>query len=133
MDDLIPIIAILSVFGSITAICVLPGYFKHRTQREIQKTVRSAVSQGQQLPPEVIEVLTRDVKKGLPSRSRDIRRGVLFIAASVGVALLGLLSDASFGFGDGHFVGNGMLGVAAVPLMFGIAYLVLAAINKDKD
>ena len=133
MEDLVPIIAILSVFGSITAICVLPGYFKHRTHREMQKTVRSAISEGQALPPEVIDVLTRDVKKGLPSRSRDIRRGVLFIAASFGIGLLGLLSRNNINIGDQSVFSNGMLGVAAVPLMFGIAYLVLAAINKDKD
>lgn len=133
MDDFVPIIAILSVFGSITAICVLPGYFKHRSQRDMQKTVRSAIGQGQQLPPELIDVLTRDVKKGLPSRSRDLRRGVLFMAGGVGLALLGQFTTMNFGINDGHMVNNGLLGLACVPFVFGIAYFVLAQFNKDKD
>lgn len=133
MDELIPIIAILSVFGSITAVCVLPGYFKTRNQREMQTTMRAAIAEGQQLPPELIDVLTRDVRKGLPTRRRDIRRGVLFIAAGIGLALLGQLSTININLTDGNGIGNGLLGVACLPFVFGVAYLVLAALNKDVD
>jgi hypothetical protein len=133
MDELVAIIAIVSVFGTFAGVCIMPSYFKHRTQKEMQKTVRSAIAEGQSLPPELIDVLTRDVRKGLPSRSRDIRRGVLFVAGAIGVALLGQFTTLSFGFSDGQRISNGLLGVACVPLMFGIAYLVLARFNKDRD
>lgn len=125
------IIAILSVFGSLTAICILPPYFKHRSQREMQKTVRSSIAQGQTLPMELIDALTQDVKKGLPTRSRDIRRGVFFLAAGIGIALIGLFADIEIG--DARWVGAGTMGVACVPLVLGIAHLVLAAFNKNKD
>lgn len=131
MDELVPIISVLAVFGTITAVCVLPGYFKLRGQREMQKTVRSAIAQGQEMPLELIDVLTRDVKKGLPTRARDIRRGVFFLAAAIGTALLGQFSDVSIGITEGRTISNGLLGLACLPLAFGIAYLVLSYFNKD--
>ena len=131
MEELIPIISVLSVFGTITAVCVLPGYFKLRGQREMQKTVRAAIAEGQQLPLELIDVLTRDVKKGLPTRARDIRRGVFYLAAAIGTALLGQFTNVSINISDNHSISNGLLGLACVPLAFGIAYLVLSYFNKD--
>ncbi|MHC3127382.1 hypothetical protein OB03_08830 [Brevundimonas sp. GN22] len=133
MDDLVGIIAILSVFGTISAICVLPSYFKHRSQKEMQKTVRAAISEGQSLPAELIEVMTRDVKKGLPSKSRDIRRGVLWIAAGIGLGLMGQFTNMSLFVDDMRALPNGLLGVACVPFVFGIAYLILSRFNKIQD
>lgn len=133
MEELVAIIAIVSVFGSFAAVCIAPSYFKHRSSRDMQKTVRAAITEGQPLPPELVDVLTREVRKGLPSRSRDIRRGVLFVAGAIGLALMGQFTSFAIGMGDGARVGNGLLGVACVPLMFGIAYLVLARFNKDRN
>lgn len=133
MEQMVAIIAIISVFGTISAICVLPVYFKHRSQKEMQKTVRSAISEGQSLPAELIDVMTRDVKKGLPSKSRDIRRGVLWIAGGIGLALMGQFNDMSLFNGDMGPVSNGLLGVACIPFVFGIAYLILSRFNKIQD
>lgn len=133
MEFMVAITAILSVFGTISAICVLPSYFKHRSQREMQKTVRSAISEGQSLPAELIDVMTRDVKKGLPSKSRDIRRGVLWIAGGIGLALMGQFTDMNLFVGDIRPLSNGLLGVACVPFVFGIAYLILSRFNKVID
>ncbi|WP_292041720.1 MULTISPECIES: DUF6249 domain-containing protein [unclassified Brevundimonas] len=133
MEEMVAIIAIVAVFGSFAAVFIMPSYFTHRSQKEMQKTVRSAIAEGQNLPAELIDVLTRDVRKGLPSRSRDIRRGVLCVAGAIGLALLGQFTTLSFGFGEGQRISNGLLGVACLPLMFGIAYLVLARFNKDRD
>lgn len=133
MEDLVGIVAILATFGTISAICILPGYFKHRSQKEMQKTVRAAISEGQSLPAELIEVMTRDVKKGLPSRSRDIRRGVLWVAAGIGLALMGQFTSLQIGTSGMSAVQNGLLGVACVPFVFGIAYLILSRFNKIPD
>lgn len=133
MEELVGIIAIISVFGTISAICVLPSYFKHRSQREMQKTVRTAIGEGQSLPAELIEAMTRDVKKGLPSKSRDIRRGVLWIAAGIGLALMGQFTNLHVGVSGERVIQNGLLGVACVPFVFGIAYLILSRFNKIPD
>ncbi|WP_292052575.1 MULTISPECIES: DUF6249 domain-containing protein [unclassified Brevundimonas] len=133
MEEIVAIIAILSTFGTIAAICVLPSYFKHRSQKDMQKTVRTAIGEGQSLPAELIEVMTRDVKKGLPSKSRDIRRGVLWIAAGVGLALMGQFTSLEIGVDNVVPFNNGLLGVACVPFVFGIAYLILSRFNKIPD
>ena len=131
-DILVPIVGCIAVFGSLTAICVLPGFFKHKSQREMQKTVRASIAQGHSLPPELIEVLTRDVRKGLPSRARDVRRGVMLVSTAIGVALLGQFSN--FGINtNGLAIANGLLGVACVPFCIGLAYLVLSRFNKNVD
>ena len=134
MEDFIPIIAILSVFGTITAIIVGPTYFKTRERRDMQKTVRAAIDKGQPLPPEVIEALSNEAARAAPSRTRDIRRGIIWLAVGIGMAAFGLINDYSDADGpfDGGF-GNGMLGLAAIPATIGLAYLVLSFFNKNKD
>lgn len=75
MEDFIPIVAILAIFGSLTAIFVGPAYLRTREKRDVQKTVRAAIDKGQPLPPEVIDALSKEAARNLPSRTRDIRRG----------------------------------------------------------
>ncbi|MDO9587757.1 MAG: DUF6249 domain-containing protein [Brevundimonas sp.] len=138
MEDFIPLVAILSVFGSITAIIFGPTYLKFRERRETQETVRRAIDKGQDLPPEVLDALTKDVTKNLPSRTRDIRRGIIWIATGVGIAAFSLINQASWGRGnwdheEGLVVSGGLLGVAAIPITIGLAYLILSFFNKNKD
>ncbi|HEX8660309.1 MAG TPA: DUF6249 domain-containing protein [Brevundimonas sp.] len=135
MEDFIPLVAILSVFGCITAIVFGPNYLKFRERRETQETVRRAIDKGQDLPPEVLDALTKDVTKNLPSRTRDIRRGIIWLAVGIGIAAFGLINDMGWDGGDdwnGNF-GNGLLGIAAIPVTIGLAYLVLSFFNKNKD
>ena len=131
MEVIIPIIAILSVFGTITAIIVGPTYFKTRERRDMQKTVRAAIDKGQPLPPEVIDALSKEAARNIPSRTRDIRRGVIWLAVGVGIAAFSLIKDYTGGWGDDG--GNGLLGLAAIPTTVGLAYLVLSFFNKNKD
>lgn len=128
MEDLIPIFGIFAVFGSLVAIVIGPGWIKARERREVQLTVRTALDKGQPLPPEVIETLTRDIAQNLSSRTKDLRRGVLTLAAAAGIALLGY----AIGMEAGEAV-YPMLGVAAVPAMIGLAFVVLSFFNPNRD
>lgn len=136
MEDFIPIFAIFAVFGSITAIIVGPTYFKSRERREMQATVRAAIDKGQPLPPEVIEALSTEATKNIPSRSRDIRRGIIWLAVGIGMAAFSLINDLR-GFGDdwndGPNFDGGLLGLAAIPITIGLAFIVLSFFNKNKD
>jgi len=133
MDEgFVGVIAILAVFGTITAIIVGPSWLKSRDRREVQATVRSAIDKGQPLPPEVIEALSKDITKNLPSRSRDLRRGIIWLAVGIGLAGFGLVQD----LGDRNWsdnVGDGMLGIAVIPATIGLAFLLLSVFNKNKD
>ena len=136
MEDFIPIFAIFAVFGTITAIIVGPTYFKSRERREMQATVRAAIDKGQPLPPEVIEALSTEASKNIPSRTRDIRRGIIWLAVGIGMAAFSLINEMR-GFGDNWNEGpnfdGGLLGLAAIPVTIGLAYIVLSFFNKNRD
>jgi hypothetical protein len=133
MEDFIPIFAIFAVFGSITAIIVGPTYFKSKERREMQATVRAAIDKGQPLPPEVIEALGKEASKNIPSRTRDIRRGIIWLAVGVGMAAVSLINHTNWDASDwdGPNFGGGLLGLAAIPVTIGLAFIVLSFLNKD--
>jgi hypothetical protein len=132
MEDFIPIFAIFAVFGSLTAIVVGPNYLKARERREVQKTVRMALDKGQPLPPEVIDALSKDITRRLPSRTRDIRNGVIWLAVGFGIAAFSLVSNSMSWDGRGN-IDDGLLGIACIPATVGLAFLVLSFFNKNKD
>jgi hypothetical protein len=137
MDDFIPIFAIFAVFGSITAIIVGPTYFKSRERREMQATVRAAIDKGQPLPPEVIEALSTEATKNVPSRTRDIRRGIIWLAVGIGMAAFSLINDtlelSGDDWSDGPNFDGSLLGVSAIPITIGLAFIVLSFFNKNRD
>ena len=108
--DLVPIVLFLTIGGVVSLIY----YFRYRTRQAIQLTVRTAIEQGQNLTPEVLEGLT----DSLQSRNADLRRGVISI--TVGLAL----------FAFGNLIGEEdakapLMAVSAFPMLIGLAYLGL--------
>ncbi len=136
MDDFIPLFAIFAVFGTITAIIVGPTYLKSKERRDMQATVRAAIDKGQPLPTEVIDALGKEATKNIPSRTRDIRRGIIWMATGIGIAAFSLINDLN-GFGDdwsdGPDFDGSLLGVAAIPITIGLAFIVLSFFNKNRD
>lgn len=136
--DITPILVVGIIFGSIVAIIIGPGYLKSRERREMQETVRRAIDKGQPLPPEVIEAMSKDVTKNLPSRTKDIRRGIIWLATGIGIGAFGVINEMSWGRAgwhgeDGAMVSGGLLGIAAIPVTIGLAFIVLSFFNKNKD
>jgi hypothetical protein len=121
------IIVPLGVFSMITAIVCLPFYFKSRERREMQATLRVAIEKGQPVPPEVIEAMTRAVKMP-PTRLRDLRTGVIWLAIGIGIGLATYFGD--FIHGDGDFDG---IGIACIPAVIGVAFIVLSFFNPNKE
>ena len=129
--ELTPIFIVFIVFGSIVAVIVGPSYLKSRERTEMQLTVRHAVDKGQTLPPELIDAMTKDVQKSLPSRTKDIRKGVLSLAAGAGLAGFALI------IGSAHrdFGSNGqefLLDLSCIPAAIGIAFIILGFFNPNK-
>ncbi|MBX9614660.1 MAG: hypothetical protein K2X25_03615 [Caulobacteraceae bacterium] len=136
MEDFIPIFAIFAVFGSITAIVIGPSYLKSRERREMQATVRAAIERGQPLPPEVIEALGKEATKNLPSRTRDIRRGIIWLAVGIGMAAFSIINEMrDFGddWSDGPNFDGSLVGISAIPITIGLAFIVLSFFNKNRD
>ncbi len=122
MDEVwIPII----MFLVIGAICIVPVYLKSRERIEMQSTLRAAIDKGQPVPPEVIEALTRNVKVA-PTSLSDLRTGVIWLAVGIGIGLSSHFADFS---SDHDFPG---LGIACIPAVIGVAYIILSFFNPNK-
>jgi len=134
MDEgFVAIWIVMIIFGVIAAIVVGPSWLKSREKRDIQQTVRHAIDKGQQLPPELIDAMTREVQGKLPSRSRDLRKGIIWTATGIGIGLFSAVSSlGADGWGSENF-DNGLLGIACIPLTIGLAFIVLSFFNKNKD
>ena len=131
--DMTPILIVLIIFSAITAVIFGPSYLKSREKRDIQQTVRHAIDKGQQLPADLIDAMTKDVASKLPSRSRDLRRGVIWLAAGIGVAAFSYISGMSWDDHDVQGATTAMMGLAAIPVTIGIAFIVLSFFNPNKD
>ena len=131
--DMTPILIVAIVFSAITAIVFGPSYLKSREKREIQATVRHAIDKGQDLPPELIDAMTRDVASKLPSRTRDLRRGVIWLAVGIGFAAFSYLSNLGWNDHDMEGASAAMMGLAAIPVTVGLAFIVLSFFNPNKE
>ncbi|MBB5745986.1 DUF6249 domain-containing protein [Brevundimonas variabilis] len=118
----------IAMFGMIALIVIVPAWLKSRERREMQATLRTAIDKGQPLPTDVVEALSRENIKPPATATRDLRVGVILLAVSIGIALMGYL--ISFEEMDAFYPISGM---AAIPGMIGLAFVVLSAFNKNKD
>ncbi|GAA0869693.1 DUF6249 domain-containing protein [Brevundimonas basaltis] len=133
MEDFIPVVAIVAFFGTIVAVFFGPTYLKSRDRRETQATVRHAIDKGQPLPPELVDAMTRDVASKLPSRTRDLRRGVIWLAVGIGFAAFSYLSSLGWNDHDVRGASAAMTGLAALPVTIGLAFILLSFFNPNKE
>jgi hypothetical protein len=83
VGTVVPVVTMICI----AAVPIFYFYFRHRNRQELQQTLRSAIEQGKELTPELLEQL------GEPARGKDLdlRRGVLAIAFGIGIAAFGYL------------------------------------------
>jgi hypothetical protein len=123
LEILIP----LTFFAMIAAIVIAPRYLKSLERQKMAETLRAAIERGQPLPPEMINVLTADVKPP-SSPQKDLRRGVILVAVALGLVALGLVlgidePDATYP----------LIGSAAIPGFIGLALIVISRWGKDRS
>ena len=97
-------------------------YFRHRTRQAVQETVRTAIEQGHQLTPEILEKLGQSPQ---PKKS-DLRRGVILISVGLGIAAFGAL------VGDDDAI-RPFFAIGSLPFLIGIAYLGLWKFGKSEQ
>ncbi len=124
-ETLVPI----AMFLFLAAIIIVPRFLKSREREALQATLRTAIEKGQALPPEVIDAITRDTKPA-PSAARDLRTGIIWVGVALGLAAFAYAmgytdTDASEAFWP-------LLGISAFPGFIGLAFLVMAALNRGK-
>ena len=107
----------LGFFAALTVILAFFFLFRARNRREMQQTIRAAIEKGQELTPELVESLG---KPETPSKDKDLRLALIWLAIAAGLTL--------FGLGMGRFeeeVFSAMLAISAFPFMIGVAYLIM--------
>jgi len=119
----------LAPFLMVVAIVAIPAWLKSRDRREMQQTLRTAIEKGQALPPEVIDALSQDAAKTVPSAARDLRVGVIWLAVAIGIAAAGWGLSYADGDSEIFYV---MGGLCAIPGFIGLAFIVLSFFNKNK-
>ena len=116
---LVPILLIIAIA---VVLCVY-FHLRHRTSQSVQETVRTAIEQGQQLTPEILERLGQ-VPKRAKSETSDLRRGVILVSAGLGFAALGVLLNEGIPW-------IFLAAVGLLPFFIGIAYLGLWRFDKS--
>mgnify|MGYP001812134225 CR=1 FL=1 len=104
----------ISMFLGLTVVISIFFWFRYRARSEMQQTFRMALEKGQELTPEVIDRLGHPK----PSRDKDLRLGVIWLALAGGLVLIG------FAVPDEDAL-RGLLAGAALPFAIGIAYMIL--------
>jgi hypothetical protein len=124
-----PVLIVLIIFGSIASLFLVPQYLRSQERQKLQDTLRAAIERGQPLPPDVVQAMTSDVKplRSLPSPSRDLRTGIVWLGVAIGLAVMGI----AIGFEEPDAT-YPMLGVAAFPAFIGLAFVAMYFVSKDR-
>ena len=106
----------IAMFASIALIFFIVLYFRQRSRAEMQQTIRLALEKGNELTPEIISRLGEPE----PSKNRDLRRALIWLALAIGLALSGFFAPDP----SGHAFPGALAG-AAFPFAIGVAYLIM--------
>ncbi|MGH7023306.1 MAG: DUF6249 domain-containing protein [Caulobacteraceae bacterium] len=137
VGDLTGMVAMLAFWAFLAAVIIVPTYLRHRDRTQMQETLRIALDKGANLPPELVTALQSSVTvRAMPTREGDLRRAIVLIAVGLGIVLLGfglwygLMSVSD----DGAYItGGSVAGAGAIPMMIGVAYLILWATGANKS
>jgi len=112
-EEMIPIF----MFLAIVLIFFIVLYFRQRSRADMQQTIRLALERGTELTPELISRLGAPAE---PSKTRDLRAGLVWMGLAFGLALCGL-AVAYFSIEALY----GCLAGAAFPFSIGVAYMIM--------
>ena len=114
MEDNVEWIPIVMFIGMTIVFSALV-WFRYRSRSEVQQTIRAALDKGQDLSPELIDRLGHP----RPSKDKDLRLGVIWLAISIGLVAFG------FGIPDEDDVARIFMGIASFPFFLGVGYMIL--------
>ncbi len=111
------------LFGFIAAIVLGSQYLNMRRRARVHETIELAVKQGQPIPPELLDLITRrDPDSQKPS---DLRWGLIALSTGVGLSIFGQVMGAVES--DARTV---LTAIAAVPGCIGIAGVLLHFVGR---
>ena len=114
MEELwIPIVLFVVIAATIIAFF----NFNNKTKESLHKVVRVAMEKGVELSPEIVKSLA---KPGY-SRYGDLRKGILFTAFGLAVAVFGYLVGGS---------DPKIMGLSTFPIAIGLGYFIISRIKN---
>lgn len=116
---MVEILVPITMFIGLTIVVSLFFWFRYRSRGEMQKTIRTAIEKGQELSPELVKSLGQPPQQ---SKDKDLRLAVIWFAIALGITLFGAAIGAVETDEEIFAI---MSGIAAFPLMLGIAYLIM--------
>lgn len=111
MDDLVPIMGIIGVFGMPAVIVLIVSYFENKKKEKFHETVQAVMKSGQEVTPELLQSIPGYAADG---EHNDIRKGFIVTGVGLGVVLFG-----KFGVNKEELFGSGLL-----VLSIGIGFLM---------
>ena len=124
---MIPIISVIGLFTFLTVMIISVTNHRRLAREKLYEVARVAVDKGQPLPPEVIAALS-DLPSARRTSFSDLRTGVILIGAGAGIAFFGFLIGQEER--DAYYP---MMGIGSIPLLIGVALVVLSFFNPNKD
>ena len=121
MEKLTGLVAIIAAFSMPVIIVFTVMYFRNKSRMDMQKTIRTAIENGQTLPPEVLESLKDDRPKKSPDN--DIRSGIILLSISA--------AFVCWSYIENQYIGGGWAGIAAILGFIGFALLILGILAKN--
>lgn len=111
----VEIVVPVASFLFIIAVVAVPLYFGFRKERQRQETLRAIIDKGGAIPPELLA--PAESREG--DSRKDRRRGIILIAAALGIAGLLAMTGAWKG-----------IGIALIPMFIGVGYLVVWRLDQ---
>lgn len=129
MQDLQGVLGTIVVVSFIGLLIWMRRHFAARRKQDIQETIRTAIKHGQSLTPEMVRAITL----GEDEVRADFRRGVLLMAAALGLFAYSLVPMLQAGESGSPGTINWMIALSsAFPAFLGAAYLLLY-FTRPKD
>jgi len=120
LDALVPLFAVVAIFGMPVFIILIIFYFDKRKKEQFHSTLQKLIESGQELSPELLQSIPGYKKEN--GERNDIRTGTITAAVGIGIALFG-----QFGVSETPLVGIGLL-----VFSIGLGILAYGIYNKDK-
>ena len=121
LHDLVPIVASVAPFIFVICVLAIKALREFQEQRLRHETIRLAIERGQTLPPELLAP-----SKGGGGQSDDRKAGLILIAVAIGVALF----FHGFPFPPDAQVAHGVVWLASIPGLIGVALLINWVLNR---
>jgi hypothetical protein len=113
-DDMVNVIAIVSVFGGGVAVFALFFYFRHRRHQILHETLRTMIEKGVPIPP---ELLSRPQENAPPRIRNDFRTGLILVCVGLALMMITTYHMPNFGL---------------IPFLIGIAFLIAWKVEQKK-